>query len=113
MPYELPADLQPTADMLRNSLMLRTDERTPALPDGLFMDLAARFSTNAAIPATAARVSLRAKIQSFLSTPAFGMAAAALVILAVILPSVLKPSGGTGFGVTTIVEYARSLAHAD
>jgi len=82
--------------MLRNSLMLRTDEMAPALPDGLFGDLAARFGIGAAMPASAARVSLLAKIQRFLSTPAFGMAAAALVILAAILPSVLRPSGDSG-----------------
>ncbi len=96
MPLELPADLQPTADILRNSLMLRADEKTPALPADLFHDLAARFETSAAIPARLAKVSLFAKIQSFVSAPAFGMSAAALVILAVVLPTILKTSDGSG-----------------
>lgn len=100
MPFELPAHLQPTADILRNSLMLRSDEKAPALPAGLFEDLAARFRTSAAIPIPLAKVSLFAKIQSFISTPAFGMSAAALVILAVVLPTALKTSDNsenTGF----------------
>lgn len=96
MRYELPAKLRPTADMLRNSLMLRTDERAPAIPDSLYRDLSDRFHKGAANPAPTARIPLLARIQRFLSTPAFGMAAAALVILAAILPSVLKPSGGSG-----------------
>lgn len=95
MNLELPAALQPTADILRNSLMLRADEKAPALPAGLFEDLAARFETSAALPARPAKVSLFAKIQSFISTPAFGMSAAALVILAVVLPTALKTSDNT------------------
>ncbi len=92
MNHQLPADLQPTADILRNSLMLRADEKAPALPAGLFEDLAARFGISAAQPARFAKVSLFTKIQSFISTPAFGMSAAALVILAVFLPMALKTS---------------------
>ncbi len=92
MSIELPAHLQPTADILRNSLMLRADDKAPALPAGLFEDLAARFETSAVLPARPTKVSLFAKIQSFISTPAFGMSAAALVILAVVLPTALKTS---------------------
>jgi len=95
MNLDLPAHLQPTADILRNSLMLRTDAKAPALPAGLFEDLAARFETSAALPARPAKVSLFARIQSFLSTPAFGMSAAALVILAVVLPMAMENSGNS------------------
>lgn len=100
MSLELPAHLQPTADILRNSLMFRSDEKAPALPAGLFEDVAARFETRAALPVRPAKVSLFARIQSFVSTPAFGMAAAALVIVAFVLPMALKTSGNnenTGF----------------
>ncbi|MDP4997319.1 MAG: hypothetical protein NWQ16_13955, partial [Akkermansiaceae bacterium] len=96
MNLELPADLQQTADILRNSMMLRSDEKAPALPDALFQDLAARFETSTRITAPVAKISLFEKIQSFISTPAFGMSAAALVILAVALPSVLNTSDNTG-----------------
>lgn len=92
MNLELPADLQHTADILRNSLMLRADEKAPALPTGLFQDLAARFETSAALPARLTKISLFSKIQSFISTPAFGMSAAALVIVAFVLPMALKTS---------------------
>ena len=100
MSFELPAHLQQTADMLRNSLMLRADEKAPALPADLFEDLAARFGTSAALPARPTKVSLFTKIQSFISTPAFGMAAAALVVVAFVLPMALKTSDNgenTGF----------------
>lgn len=92
MSFELPAHLQQTADILRNSLMLRADEKAPALPAGLFEDLAARFETSAALPSRPTKVSLFTKIQSFISAPAFGMAAAALVIVSFVLPMALKTS---------------------
>lgn len=92
MRTELPANLQRTADILRDSRMIRADEVTPAMPSGLFDDLTARFASPAAAPVQVARVSLFEKAHSFFSTPAFGMAGAALVILAVALPSVLKTS---------------------
>jgi hypothetical protein len=97
MSIELPAHLQQTADILRNSLMLRADETAPALPAGLFDDMAARFDTSTALPAQPNKVSLFSKIQSFISAPAFGMAAAALVILAVVLPMAVNTSENTGF----------------
>lgn len=95
MNLDLPADLQRTADILRNSLMSRTDEKVPALPAGLFEDLSTRFEASTAFAAPAARISLFGRIQSFLATPAFGMAAAALVVLAVVIPGVMEPSGDT------------------
>ncbi|MGJ8642930.1 MAG: hypothetical protein ACSHX9_05940 [Luteolibacter sp.] len=92
MSFDLPANLHRTADILRNSMMIHASEKAPAMPAELFDDLTARFTSPAAAPAQVANVSLFEKARSFFSTPAFGMAAAALVILAVALPSVLNTS---------------------
>lgn len=100
MDLDLPANLQRTADILRNSLMSPAHEKVPAMPAGLFEDLTARFGASAAFTAPPAKISLFGKIQSFVSTPAFGMAAAALVVLTVVIPGVMEPSGdnaATGF----------------
>ena len=75
--------------------MLRSGEKAPPIPADLLDDLIARFGKIAAMPAPAEKVYLFARIQSFVSTPSFGMAAAALAILAVALPTALRDSGGS------------------
>ena len=96
MHLELPAELQQTANILRNSMMLCPSEKAPALPADLFADLASRFSAKPA-PAAPAKISLFEKARSFFATPAFGISAVALVILAVALPTVLKTPDTTSF----------------
>lgn len=96
MSIELPANLHRTADILRNSMMIHSSNTAPALPADLFEDLASRFAAPATAPAREVKVSFFEKARSFFSTPAFGMAGAALVILAVALPSVLNTSDSSG-----------------
>ena len=96
MQLELPAELQHTANILRNSMKLNAQETAPALPADLFQDLASRFSPQTA-PAAPAKASIFEKARSFFATPAFGMSAVALVILAVALPSVMNTTETTSF----------------
>ena len=90
----LPSDLQQTAEILRKSLVPRNDGNAPAVPAGLLDDLTARFGKNSHVIASR-EISRFRGIRSFVSTPAFGLAAAALVILTVALPPALRISGGT------------------
>ncbi|MGJ8633047.1 MAG: hypothetical protein ACSHX7_03940 [Luteolibacter sp.] len=92
MRLDLPQNLQNTADILRNSMTLGSLEIAPIMPQGLFEDLAARFETSPAVATPSTQISFFNKVQSFFATPAFGAAAAALVILTVALPAVLKTS---------------------
>ena len=71
--------------MLATSLHLRANEASPAVPRELVEDVA---PVNR--PASAERPKRVASIWRFLSSPAFGVAAAALLILAFVAPSLLE-----------------------
>lgn len=87
MSIELPLNLQRTADILRDSRMIRPDEIAPAMPSGFFDDLTAHFASPTAAPAPKIKFSPFEKVRAFMSTPAFGIAGAALIILTVTLTS--------------------------
>lgn len=92
MNYELPANLQHTAAILQMSMAHHPSEKAPILPAGLFEDLSTRFLAKQPATARAPKVSLLAKLHSLISTPAFGISAAALLILSIALPSLTSPS---------------------
>lgn len=92
MNYELPANLQHTAAILQMSMAHHPGEKAPILPAGLFEDLSTRFLVKQPTTARAPKVSLLAKLHSLISTPAFGISAAALLILSIALPSLTSPS---------------------
>jgi hypothetical protein len=85
MIHDLPKNLEPTRNLLAGSLQLHATDQAPALPGDLLNDLDRRFS---ATPATAVQPrSWLAKVQIFTARPIFGLAALALVILGISLPS--------------------------
>jgi hypothetical protein len=107
MEHELPPHLKATRKTLADSLPPDFSEAAPPMPAGLMDDLSRRFSAANSAPLAKSRF---AQIQAFLARPAFGMAALALVILVVGLPSVLDSRGGGSIrGTTPGVEAAKNL----
>lgn len=91
MDLQLPADLHATRDLLMRSLVTHP-EQAPAMPAGLASDLSARFAPRVMKTVVAAPPSWFEKVRAFLSTPAFGAAAAAVVVLGVAIPMFPGPS---------------------
>lgn len=92
MHLELPERLHSTRDLLMRSLPVHPLEKAPAMPAGLADDLMARHAPKAAvIKRVVATTSLLEKVRTFLATPAFGVAAAAAVVLGVAVPMISKP----------------------
>ena len=91
MDPDLPERLLPARDLLSRSLTLHPRELAPAMPSGLAADLAARFT-----PQTAAtppdRISLTERFRNWLSSPSFGLTAAAAVVIAAAIPMISGPS---------------------
>jgi hypothetical protein len=91
MDLQLPADLHATRDLLMRSLVTHP-EQAPAIPAGLASDLSARFAPRVTKTVVTAPLSWSEKIRAFLSTPAFGAVAAAVVVLGVAVPMMSGPS---------------------
>lgn len=94
MDLELPANLHATRDLLMRSLVVHP-EQAPAIPAGLASDLSARFSPRAMRTVVTAPLSWSEKVRAFLSMPAFGAVAAAVVVLGVAVPMMSGPSAET------------------
>jgi hypothetical protein len=94
MDLELPANLHATRDLLMRSLVVHP-EQAPAIPAGLASDLAARFSPRVMRTVVTAPLSWPEKVRAFLSMPAFGAVAAAVVVLRVAVPMMSGPSAET------------------
>ena len=97
MNHDLPKNLESTRNLLAGSLQLHSSEQAPALPGDLLNDLASRFSATPAAAAPLQQRSWLARIQSFIARPAFGMAAVALVVLGVSVPSLMDSAPAGGF----------------
>jgi len=97
MKRELPENLHSTCDLLAGSLQMRSSDQASQMPGELFDDLALRFNRVPAKAASAPSVSWFEKLQSFIARPAFGVAAFAMIILALTLPSMMSPTQGSGF----------------
>lgn len=91
MDLDLPSHLHSTRDLLMRSLVMHP-EQAPAMPAGLASDLSARFSPRPATAAPVKPVAWLDKVRHFLATPAFGMAAAAVVVMGIAAPMVSGPS---------------------
>ena len=89
MDNELPQHLKATADLLTRSLKLHPLDTAPPLPEGLVQDLSSRFSPSAAKHQV--KISWFEKARSIISTPSFGLAAAALMLFGFIAPSLVGP----------------------
>ena len=87
----LPEELQSTRDLLAGSLQMHATEKSPAIPGDLLEDLVLRFNREPALAAQTESKSWFAAIQSFIARPAFGVAALAVVILGLVIPSVMRP----------------------
>jgi hypothetical protein len=90
MNIELPEHLKSTADLLSKSLHFHPLDTAPAIPDELVSDLSRKFShAQPSDSAQNSKNSLFAKLGSFLATPGFGLAAAAILILGFIAPALM------------------------
>jgi hypothetical protein len=93
MHLELPEHLHSTRDLLLRSLPAHPLEEAPAMPAGLANDLTARFAQKTVVVTqVVGKISLLERVRSFLATPAFGIAAAAVVVLGVAVPMISKPA---------------------
>lgn len=98
MDLDLPPHLQATRTLLAASLQLHPNEAAPAVPADLLDDLARRFSPTAETVTARASRSWFATMQSFFARPAFGMAALAVVILALAVPALINTNrAASGF----------------
>ena len=92
MNIELPQHLKATADLLSSSLRPHPQDTAPPIPKSLLSDLSRRFEQARPASVTqASKVSWFEKARSFVSTPAFGLAAAAMVVLGFFAPAVMTP----------------------
>jgi hypothetical protein len=97
MHLELPEHLHSTRDLLLRSLPAHPLEEAPAMPAGLAEELMARFVPKTIIMPVVEGASLLGKLRAFLATPAFGVTAAAVVILGVAAPMVSQPTAQETF----------------
>ncbi len=92
MNLELPQNLQSTRDLLAGSLQMHATEKAPALPGELFDDMFRRFNPAPSVAVAVESKSWFAAVQSFISRPAFGVAAFAVVVLGLALPNMMAPT---------------------
>lgn len=106
---ELPPHLHPIRDLLKGSLHTHPTDQAAVMPADLLADLTNRFQTPALATAHVPS-SWFERIQSFVSRPAFGVAALAVVILGLALPSLIAPTPtGSGFRGTTAIAPGESV----
>ena len=109
MMNDFPKTLESTRSLLNGSLQLHATEQAPSVPGDLLNDLARHFSSAQAIAAPIQSRSWLAAVQSFLARPAFGMAAIAVVILGISIPS-LTQSKSTFRGAMTTTAQSENLS---
>jgi hypothetical protein len=89
MHLELPEHLHSTRDLLMRSLPAHPLEKAPAMPSGLADELMDRFAPKTlVVTPVAERSSLAGKVRAFFATPAFGIVAAAVVVLGIAAPMI-------------------------
>ncbi len=114
MNNDLPKALESTRNLLAGSLQLHATEQAPSAPGDLLNDLGRRFSSAQSVAAPLQSRSWLAGIQSFIARPAFGMAALAIVILGISVPSLTRsnstPAGGGFRGAVTAPTQSRNLS---
>lgn len=89
MELDLPSHLHSVRDRLTESLGIHPTDGAPEAPFGLLEDLERQFDSPVLQPLHQTR-SWRESLRSFFASPAFGIAAAAAVVLAVAMPSLLE-----------------------
>lgn len=93
MKLDLPPQLEPIRRILEGSLRLRASESAPSLPVGLLDDLNQRFASQRIVIEPRRQVAWGAKLRRLVATPAFGLAAAAMLVFGVVTPFVSQFSG--------------------
>ena len=86
---ELPEHLQATAALLSRSLPRHCRESSPAIPADLLGDL----SRKSVVESPSAKLVWFERARSWVSSPAFGLAAAALVVIGFFAPALMNPAG--------------------
>ncbi|MEM1085398.1 MAG: hypothetical protein AAGI48_14895 [Verrucomicrobiota bacterium] len=89
MNIELPQHLQATADLLSRSFPGHSQDHAPSLPKSLVEDFVLQDEPQVA---PKPKISLFSKARSFIATPAFGLAAAALIVIGFFSPALLGPA---------------------
>lgn len=92
MDLHLPDRLHSTRDLLMRSLATHPHERAPAMPAELLADLEARFAPRRITFISEPKTTWLQKVSIFLATPAFGIAAAAIVVVGVAVPMISGPA---------------------
>jgi|GEM_PF-4183497 len=95
MELELPPHLDSVRQRLAASLALHPADQAPATPSGLLEDLERHFDTSVMVPVREKRP-WRDRLRSMLASPAFGIAAAVVVVIGFTLPSLFEPSSFRG-----------------
>ena len=88
MDLELPPHLDSVRRRLAASLALCPTEQAPCVPAGLLEDLERHFDAPVLTPVRERR-SWRERVRGLIASPAFGIAAAAMLVLSVATPSLL------------------------
>ncbi len=117
MNLDLPPHLETVRRMLEGSLRLRPSEPVPAVPAGLLDDLNRKFVSQRIVIEPESRVSWKMKLKALVATPAFGLAAAAVMVFGVVAPLVHHQSGPGAVdsfrGVTGTVEAPAMIVLVD
>lgn len=92
MKLELPPQLEQTRRMLEGSLRLRPSETVPAVPAGLLDDLNRRFISQKIVIEPKRRFARSGRLRNLISSPAFGLAAAAVMVFGIVTPFVIRGS---------------------
>jgi hypothetical protein len=93
MKIEVPEKLQATKDRLIHSLSSHPEEVAPPVPQRLMEDFSERFAPAQVAPASqVVEGKLVDKVRRFFSSPAFGLAAAAVLLLGLLVPQLVERS---------------------
>jgi len=93
MKIEVPEQLQATKDLLIHSLPAHSQEQAPPVPQELMQDFAERFAPQQAAPAPkVVEGQLFDKVRRFFASPAFGLSAAAVLLLGLLVPQLVDRS---------------------
>lgn len=92
MKLDLSPPLEETRRMLEGSLRLKPSEPIPAVPRGLLDDLSQRYASRKIIIEPKLRPAWIERLRSIAASPAFGLAAAAVMVFSVVTPLVNRGS---------------------
>jgi hypothetical protein len=95
MNLDLPEHLHATRNLLMGSMSTHATEQAPALPTALLEDLTRSVTLQQAAPSQSTFANFVESLRSLVAGPAFGGAAAAIMVLAVVSTIVLRPDASS------------------